>query len=279
MDNGQEKKLPWVKWYWSDWKNEDGLELVSLAARGLWVTMLSVMASSRKKGFLLLGNNKMSVKDLANLTRISEKEALDLLSELREKDVFSETSDGIIYNRRMTREAEISSVRAECGRRGGRPKSKGKAKAKQNESKGKAVCESKTKAPSASAYASASIFFEEGVWGGIRDDEISAWSEAYPACNVLGELKKMAEWLKANPDKKKIRYRRFIVNWLSRTQDRGGSGSGRGNREPDPPHVGANPKPDKSPAYWAEVRRLKAEGIEGQALTDALAKKAKEGKA
>ena len=242
MDNGQEKKLPWVKWYWSDWKNEDGLELVSLAARGLWVTMLSVMASSRKKGFLLLGNNKMSVKDLANLTRISEKEALDLLSELREKDVFSETSDGIIYNRRMTREAEISSVRAECGRRGGRPKSKGKAKAKQNESKGKAVCESKTKAPSASVSASASIFFEEGVWGGIRDDEISAWSEAYPACNVLGELKKMAEWLKANPDKKKIRYRRFIVNWLSRTQDRGGSGSqsGKGHRDPDPPYIGAS---------------------------------------
>ena len=274
MDNGQEKKLPWVKWYWSDWKNEDGLELVSLAARGLWVTMLSVMASSRKKGFLLLGNNKMSVKDLANLTRISEKEALDLLSELREKDVFSETSDGIIYNRRMTREAEISSVRAECGRRGGRPKSKGKAKAKQNESKGKAVCESKTKAPSASAYASASIFFEEGVWGGICDDDISAWSEAYPACDILGELKKMAEWLKANPDKKKIRYRRFIVNWLSRTQDNGGSG--RGRREPDSPKVGTNTAETHGADYWAEVRKFKAQGLEGQALTDALGNKAKE---
>jgi len=242
VDNGREDKLPWIKWYWQDWKNEDGLQLVSLAAKGLWVVMLSVMANSRKKGFLLLGDKQMSVKDLSNLTRISEKETLDLLAELREKDVFSETSEGIIYNRRMAREAEISSVRAESGRHGGRPKSKMKAKLKQNESKVKAVCESKTKAPSASAsvYASASIFFEEGVWGGIRDDEISAWSDAYPACNVLGELKKMAEWLKANPDKKKIKYRRFIVNWLARTQDRGGSGSGRGNREPDPPHIGAS---------------------------------------
>jgi hypothetical protein len=276
VDNGREDKLPWIKWYWQDWKNEDGLQLVSLAAKGLWVVMLSVMASSRKKGFLLLGNNKMSVKDLANLTRISEKEALDLLAELREKDIFSETSEGIIYNRRMAREAEISSVRAESGRHGGRPKSKSKAKVKQNESKVKAVCESKTKAPSASAsaYASASIFFEEGVWGGIRDDEISAWSEAYPACNVLGELKKMAEWLKANPDKKKIRYRRFIVNWLARTQDNGGSG--RGRREPDSPKIGTNMTATHGADYWAEVRKFKAQGLEGQTLTDALGNKAKE---
>jgi hypothetical protein len=75
------------------------------------------------------------------------------------------------------------------------------------------------------------------VWGGVRDDDISAWSEAYPACDVLGELRKMAEWLKANPDKRKIRYRRFIVNWLARTQDKGGSG---GRRDPDPPQVGAS---------------------------------------
>ena len=276
MDNGREDKLPWIKWYWQDWKNEDGLQLVSLAAKGLWVVMLSVMASSRKKGFLLLGDKQMTIKDLANLTRISEKETLDLLAELREKDIFSETSEGIIYNRRMAREAEISSVRAESGRRGGRPKSKSKAKVKQNESKVKAVCESKTKAPSASAsaYASASIFFEEGVWGGIRDDEISAWSEAYPACNVLGELKKMAEWLKANPDKKKIRYRRFIVNWLARTQDNGGSG--RGRREPDSPKVGTNMAVMHGADYWAEVRKFKAQGLEGQALTDALGNKPKE---
>ena len=226
MDDGREDKLPWIKWYWQDWKNEDGLQLVSLTAKGLWVVMLSVMASSRKKGFLLVGDKQMSVKDLANLTRISEKETLDLLAELREKDVFSETSEGIIYNRRMAREAGISSVRAECGRKGGRQKSKNK-KAKEFARGLLPICLSKNGskklAPSASASASASIFFEEGVWGGIRDDDITAWSEAYPACDIHVELKKMAEWLKANPDKKKIRYRRFIVNWLSRTQDGGGS--------------------------------------------------------
>jgi len=54
--------------------------------------------------------------------------------------------------------------------------------------------------------------------------------------------------------------------------------SGDNRRAPDSARAGANIKRDKPNSYWAEVRRLKAEGIEGQALTDALAKKAKEGK-
>ena len=33
----------------------------------------------------------------------------------------------------------------------------------------------------------------------------------------------MREWLLANPSKKKKNYRRFITNWLTRTQDKGGS--------------------------------------------------------
>jgi len=33
----------------------------------------------------------------------------------------------------------------------------------------------------------------------------------------------MREWLIANPSKKKTNYRKFINNWLSKTQDQGGS--------------------------------------------------------
>jgi len=34
------------------------------------------------------------------------------------------------------------------------------------------------------------------------------------------EIKKMEAWLKANPKKRKKNYEPFIVNWLSKTQDR-----------------------------------------------------------
>jgi len=52
---------------------------------------------------------------------------------------------------------------------------------------------------------------------------MSAWGIAYPACDINRELAAMLEWIKSNPQKgKKKNYRRFIVNWLARSQERGG---------------------------------------------------------
>ena len=65
--------------------------------------------------------------------------------------------------------------------------------------------------------------FKERAFLNIKDEDFSGWKEAYPACDIQAELKKMREWLLANPDKKKKNYRRFIVNWLIRTQDKGGT--------------------------------------------------------
>jgi len=69
------------------------------------------------------------------------------------------------------------------------------------------------------------IFFslKEKKWGEITAGDIKAWAETYPACNIEIELCRMREWLLANPNKVKKNYRRFIVNWLSRTQDKGGT--------------------------------------------------------
>ena len=273
MDDGREDKNPWIKWFWQDWQREEGLRLASLAAKGLWVEMLCIMSGSTRKGFLLIGDKPVPSKDLADLTHTPESEIITLTKELRRRGVFSETDENIIFNRRMAREAALSEAKAKAGRLGGKARSKIQAKLKQSPSRPIKRKGSKTVAASVSASvsASSSISFEEGVWGGVQDADVAAWSEAYPACDVRGELKKMAEWLKANPDKKKIRYRRFIVNWLARTQDNGGSGGRGGRREPDSPYIGANTAGTHGPDYWAKVRKFKAQGLEGQALTDAIA--------
>lgn len=65
--------------------------------------------------------------------------------------------------------------------------------------------------------------FEDRKWENIKIEDKSGWLAAYPACDINLELYKMREWLLANPDKRKKNYRRFIVNWLTRTQDKGGS--------------------------------------------------------
>lgn len=63
----------------------------------------------------------------------------------------------------------------------------------------------------------------EDTWSGISQQDLDDWQAAYPACNIRRQLAAMTQWLKANPAKaKKSAWRRFIANWLSRAQDRGG---------------------------------------------------------
>jgi len=68
--------------------------------------------------------------------------------------------------------------------------------------------------------------FETKEWENISQEDIKVWKEAYPACDIDFELKQMKAWLLANPKKRKKDYKRFINNWLSREQDRGGSRNG-----------------------------------------------------
>ncbi len=68
------------------------------------------------------------------------------------------------------------------------------------------------------------VDFNGRGWDGLTPADLEAWAKAYPACDVPGELSRAAEWILANPKKGvKSNYRRFLVNWLSRAQDRGGS--------------------------------------------------------
>lgn len=55
-------------------------------------------------------------------------------------------------------------------------------------------------------------------------DKIALWKETYPGVNVEQELKRMIAWLDSNPTRRKTRkgIDRFINNWLSREQDKGG---------------------------------------------------------
>ena len=223
MDNGREDQKPWAKWFWQDYESDTGLRASSLAAQGLWMRMLSIMAKSKSVGMLLDGESKMESKTLAKLVGEEHPIVDALLDELKAHAVYSQTLDGIIFNRRMERDGHLSEIRSTAGRKGGRPK-------KQNESK----VESKTKAASASAYASASNSSKGGVggrlrfdgesWVAITDADMKVWSEAYPACDIQAELKKMKAWILANPAKgKKSNWRRFIQSWLNRTQDSGGT--------------------------------------------------------
>lgn len=65
----------------------------------------------------------------------------------------------------------------------------------------------------------------------VFQEQVDSWSELYPAVNVPQELRKMKGWCDANPSKRKTRrgILRFINNWLSGEQDKGGNRNGKGN--------------------------------------------------
>lgn len=61
----------------------------------------------------------------------------------------------------------------------------------------------------------------------VPPDLVEQWQQAYPAVDVLSELRRMEAWASANPVNRKSNWQRFIVNWLTRTQDRAGRGGPR----------------------------------------------------
>lgn len=84
----------------------------------------------------------------------------------------------------------------------------------------------------------------------ITQTQIDEWAQAFPACNVIGEIRQMKVWLDANKSKRKTRggMGKFVANWLSRTQNNGGPKKG--------PQKPANPLSDKpSDSVMAELVR------------------------
>jgi len=73
---------------------------------------------------------------------------------------------------------------------------------------------------------------------GITQDDVAAWEAAFPAVDVIGEMRRARAWLAANPRRAKTArgLRPFLVAWLARQQDRGPSISvptGRANSAAD----------------------------------------------
>ena len=73
-------------------------------------------------------------------------------------------------------------------------------------------------------------------WGGITDADRQEWAAAFPGAVLEQEFAKATAWLRANPKRAGRRnWRRFIVGWLQRCQDKGGTVRTPGVRPEDKP--------------------------------------------
>ena len=112
-------KLPWMKWYWGSYMQDQQVNSCSLAAQGLWVRMLGAMAQSERVGHLIIKGKRPSIAQIANMVSRQTEEVRPLLEELSEAGVFSRTSEGIIFSRRMAEEAAQSERCSINGKAGG----------------------------------------------------------------------------------------------------------------------------------------------------------------
>jgi uncharacterized small protein (DUF1192 family) len=114
-------KRPAFQFYPSDWRNDSGLRLCSMAARGLWMELMCIAHECEEYGKLKQNGKGFSHQTLGKLAGLSPQTTLKLLKELEENGVCSRDEDGAIYSRRMVKDEALRQVRAEAGSRGGNP--------------------------------------------------------------------------------------------------------------------------------------------------------------
>lgn len=133
-----DKRKPWMKWYTRDWRSNAKLRMCSYAARGLWADIISLMAEAEHFGFLMINGIVPTCKQLAGLLGGTEREVAKLRDELGDANVYSVTGsdmpedvralipagipDGVVFSRRMVRDAAKAIQDRENGKGGGNPK-------------------------------------------------------------------------------------------------------------------------------------------------------------
>lgn len=104
---------PWMKFYPRDWRGDQTLRIVSLAARGLWIECLSIMHEARPYGHLVVNGKPVEADVLARLVGSSEAEVIALRDELLAAGVADLGRNGVLVSRRMVRDEN----RAKKGRK------------------------------------------------------------------------------------------------------------------------------------------------------------------
>lgn len=123
-----------MKFYPSDWRSDPALRLCGLAARGLWIELLCIMHEADPRGFLLVNGSPLNERQVASLIGAPVKELAALLGELESAGVLSRNGAGVIFSRRIVRDAEKAATDKANGKLGGNPKLKGRVNPPDNRS-------------------------------------------------------------------------------------------------------------------------------------------------
>jgi uncharacterized protein YdaU (DUF1376 family) len=189
-------------------------------------------------------------KKLAKLLRISERKMVKLWKNIAK--LFHESGEKWT-NPSLEMERERQAVRrlhlSENGKKGGRPP-KADAFSEQSQRLFDGKAEKSLASATASSSASATAILttscsepqaasepevivltfpcigsNDKTTYGVTQPQVTKWQETYTAIDVLAELRRAAMWTDANPERRKTHkgVPRFLIAWLGKAHDRGGS--------------------------------------------------------
>lgn len=115
---------PHIPLYPGDWLRDD-VSGCSLAAQGLWLRMMFLAHDSTRYGYLEINGVPMPPEFIARRCGCDDTaQFASLFSELVTAGVPSMSDKGIVFSRRMVRDASLSGKRATAGRKGGKQNGK-----------------------------------------------------------------------------------------------------------------------------------------------------------
>lgn len=121
-------KLPYMKFYTRDWRADQCVRAASPGARALWLECLCLAHEAEPYGHVLVNDRAPTLQQLAIQVSMTVADAKRYRAELLECGVASESDDGVLFSRRMVRDAVKRSVNQENGRNGGNPRLTGSDK-------------------------------------------------------------------------------------------------------------------------------------------------------
>lgn len=105
-------KLPYIAFYTGDWL-KDQVSGCSIAAQGLWLRLMIVAHDAERYGYLSVNGVPIPPERLARMCAVNLEQYTSLLAELADAHVPSWTSDGVMYSRRMVKDARDRAANAQ----------------------------------------------------------------------------------------------------------------------------------------------------------------------
>jgi len=113
-------KYPFIKFYVRDWQSDMELRMCSLEARGFWFECLCIMHNAKRRGYLESAQGLALTSDqTACLIGTFKGDVKRCLQELFDHEVYSVDEKGVIYCRRMVKDAAKSEKCSNAGKKGG----------------------------------------------------------------------------------------------------------------------------------------------------------------